>query len=192
MNKKSQPHNGFTLIELVIVIVILGVLAVIAVPKLFDFSSDARKAAIEQTAGTIKSAIKMVHMKAEVAGVAEDQSAVIKIAGKEVEIRYGYPKLPDYPNFMETGLFSSIDIGSISLYGKTMNNTSFDWVYQGMGDREADGVSRPAIDIGFGELSKDGSGSESGISPSDTNCYMRYFSAKGSTPATIEATLTGC
>ena len=46
---------GFTLIELVIVIVILGILAVVAVPKFLQIQSDARKADLHQLAGTLQS-----------------------------------------------------------------------------------------------------------------------------------------
>lgn len=49
-------HSGFTLIELVIVIVILGLLAVIAIPKYIDLSTDARTAAINGIAGALSSA----------------------------------------------------------------------------------------------------------------------------------------
>lgn len=49
-------QNGFTLIELIIVIVILGVLAVTAIPMFQDLSTDARNAAIKSIAGTLSSA----------------------------------------------------------------------------------------------------------------------------------------
>lgn len=52
----KQVQRGFTLIELVMVIVILGVLAAVAIPKFVDLSGDARNAAIQGVAGGITSA----------------------------------------------------------------------------------------------------------------------------------------
>ncbi|MDO8654493.1 MAG: type II secretion system protein [Undibacterium sp.] len=54
MNMKKQ--SGFTLIELVMVIVILGVLAAVAIPKFIDLKSDAQTAALAGVVGGINSA----------------------------------------------------------------------------------------------------------------------------------------
>ena len=52
--KRSQ--SGFTLIELVMVIVILGVLAAMALPKYIDMKGDAQQASVDGVAGALSSA----------------------------------------------------------------------------------------------------------------------------------------
>jgi MSHA pilin protein MshA len=52
----KQSQRGFTLIELVMVIVILGVLAAVAIPKFVDLKSDAQDASMKGVAGAAASA----------------------------------------------------------------------------------------------------------------------------------------
>ena len=61
--------SGFTLIELIVVIVILGILAVSAAPRFINLQSDARAATLKALMGAVKSANSMILGKAVIHGV---------------------------------------------------------------------------------------------------------------------------
>lgn len=56
MNIKTKKQQGFTLIELVMVIVILGILAAVAIPKFIDLAGNATDSAVKGVAGALASA----------------------------------------------------------------------------------------------------------------------------------------
>jgi MSHA pilin protein MshA len=63
-----MKKSGFTLIELVVVIVILGLLAVVAAPKFVDLTSDAKASVIKNISGNLTTAIGFALMKDKIAG----------------------------------------------------------------------------------------------------------------------------
>lgn len=88
MMKKQQ--SGFTLIELIMVIVILGILAAFALPKFADMSGDARYSSISGALGSVRSASAIVHSAALAKSLAADTGDKVILEGTEINLVYGY------------------------------------------------------------------------------------------------------
>ncbi|MGO2341472.1 type II secretion system protein [Vibrio litoralis] len=88
-----KKQNGFTLIELVVVIVILGILAVTAAPKFLNLQDDAKVSAVKGLAGAMKGAAGITYGKAAVRGVESKATHQLDIPGVSgaVTLIYGYP-----------------------------------------------------------------------------------------------------
>jgi len=86
-----QKSKGFTLVELVIVIVILGILAITAAPKFLNLSSDAKISTVNGVKGALQSANAIIYSKAVLAGVhKKDTGATVAVEGGTVALAYGY------------------------------------------------------------------------------------------------------
>ncbi len=87
-----KKNQGFTLIELIVVIVVLGILAVTAAPKFIGVQDEANGAVADGIVGSITSAMSMTHGKALVSGnTAEDDSVSDSNLGT-IEMVFGYPE----------------------------------------------------------------------------------------------------
>ena len=89
-----KKQHGFTLIELVVVIVILGILATTAAPKFINVGSDANIAVLESVGGAIKSSGQLVYTKSVIQGVNDSALGSVDLDGDgtpDIETIYGYP-----------------------------------------------------------------------------------------------------
>lgn len=89
MNKYSSKgaQGGFTLIELIVVIVILGILAATALPKFASLGGDARAASLKAAQGSINSSASIFHAK----WLMDASATTINVEGTNVGIVNGYP-----------------------------------------------------------------------------------------------------
>ncbi len=90
-----KRQGGFTLIELVVVIVILGILAVTAAPRFLNLQDDARNSTLQGLAGAINGATGIVYGKAAIEGIESTQAGtdvgIDAGNGVTVSTHYGYP-----------------------------------------------------------------------------------------------------
>ena len=91
-----KKQSGFTLIELVIVIIILGILAVTAAPKFLNLQDDAKKSAAQGVQAAVSSSAQLVYSKSALEGIEREPSdAVSSSDGTNIDVVYGYPAATD-------------------------------------------------------------------------------------------------
>ncbi|MCL1065769.1 prepilin-type N-terminal cleavage/methylation domain-containing protein [Shewanella olleyana] len=91
-SNQSSKQGGFTLIELVVVIIILGILAVVAAPKFINLQGDARVSSLSGMKAAIQSGNTLVYSKASLAGIEKDANGTdLDIGtGGDLYTAYGY------------------------------------------------------------------------------------------------------
>ena len=169
-----RQNNGFTLIELVIVIVLLGILSVFALPKFADLSEDANTSALKGLEGAIRSAGAIVYTKATIQGIQGDATGSVDLDGDgidDVETEFGYPS-----DSRTDGMTLALDSGF---------TTSWAWSTRNAPRR---------IVISSASTSTSGAGQKVNNVPITTNnCYLTYIAptSAGDTPS-ITLTTSGC
>ncbi|MGR6838300.1 type II secretion system protein [Aliivibrio wodanis] len=150
-----MKNKGFTLIELVVVIVMLGVLSVIAAPRFLNLQDDAKTSVIKGIKSSIDSALNIAYGKLAIEGL---ESEALLLPG-EVPIdgcgqclfSYGYPKR-DFDTFY--ALVNGVGEGEDIQLAYTIEATSAPTLFFTFSDNIID-------DSGFPTIKND-------------SCYVKY------------------
>lgn len=180
-----KRQSGFTLIELVVVIVILGILAATAAPKFMNLQSDARISALNGMKASVKSASAMIYSKAILAGREKLKTSDVCSAagvtatcpdGASVDIVYGYPA------GSATGIVKTLqdEMKECTRAGSANCDKTYDWAYE-VGTTGDGGTGAGTVYI------------FSTSAPDATNCNVTYKQSAGDGKnPTITVETEGC
>lgn len=164
--ESMSSSKGFTLIELVVVIVILGILSVTALPKFMDLSKDAKVAVLGQFSVSVKAANDLIFLKSKMPSYSTfpvanrtdlididmDQDGIIDLDGVDLRLLHSY--IDNHEVYKQVEVSDEFKLNLAG--GKVFEEQSINIVFIGYDFNKNNQVS-------------------------DDNCYFRYTQAQSAT-----------
>lgn len=171
--QNTKAQKGFTLIELIIVIIILGILAVTAAPKFLDIQDDARQSAISGIAGAVRSADQIARSGVLVGKTVDTDNDQVADSVTLEGINYAFSS-----GYIVAGEICRV-VGLLSAAQTTAATpTSLDGAYV-CNYTPANGAASAFVEIyPTGNVLSDGTGTANADAPAN-DCYVRFIDAAG-------------
>ena len=119
-----RTNNGFTLIELIVVIAVLSILAAVALPKFADFTAKAETAAFDGVQGGLIAGLGMVHSK----WLVEGKTSPVAMDGANVVVTgAGWPTLGDASQNDADKLWAMVMSGTVPSGWTTSESVAGSW-----------------------------------------------------------------
>ncbi len=117
MNLIKSNQKGFTLIELVIIIVVLGILAAVAIPRYQNITAEAKEAAARGALGAIRSGITIFYANQAVTTGIAIWPTQVQLEARDTVMAYGFPSNPyqlktNAPDSVVTGVTKGTIVGA--------------------------------------------------------------------------------
>ena len=101
-----KKEKGFTLIELVIVLILLGILAAVAVPKFVDLQKDAKKSGVKGAIASVRSALNVYYANKAIKG-----GGPLQYPQDKPSLKAAVGAIPENP-LATMGQKDDVDVGS--------------------------------------------------------------------------------
>ncbi|MEZ8159208.1 prepilin-type N-terminal cleavage/methylation domain-containing protein [Vibrio splendidus] len=166
-SQSQTQQKGFTIIELVVVIVILGIVSVTAASKFLNLQTDARISTLNGLKGGMEGASAMLYGKTSALGLDKAASASINVEGDNISVVYGYPAAMNDQTWSQ--LIESTFLDAVWDTGQA------DWFFTNTDANDGIILYAP-----------------SSRKKQDDNCYLEYQEATKENSPSFTLTTNGC
>ena len=117
MTEDRNTKGGFSVLELIVVVIIMGIIAITAIPKFVSLKGDDYLMSMQRTKSAVEGALMLVKARAEAQGVATSES-VLKAGKLTLNLENGYPSTKSVKYLKSIVYWEDTDVGYRAFHGE--------------------------------------------------------------------------